>query len=370
MRKRLSRVVPLVAASLLAVPAASAQAPAQPVQCGQVITQDVKLEADLSCSGAPEETALTIGAPGITLDLGGHEISTAREGVRNEGHDDVTIRNGTIVSESGSVLLSGVSGNVIRNVAVRGLVRGISLEDSDHNRIISNELSSAFLSLADGSDWNTVRDNQVTLYEGAIGVSDSAHNRIVDNVVWTEEDAPLSLLRAHRNTVHRNTLVSGFGFYAPLMHLVASNGNDIARNLGVTYGDFRAIGIRLEGSNRNVFARNDLRGTPLGVWIQSGNGNELRANTAEGAEPYEAFDPEPDGFHVAQAAQRTHLFGNTATGFADDGFSVFGALSALGSNSANDNGDYGIEAPGAIDLGGNRAAGNGNPQQCTGVVCG
>jgi hypothetical protein len=40
-------------------------------------------------------------------------------------------------------------------------------------------------------------------------------------------------------------------------------------------------------------------------------------------------------------------------------------------NIANQNQDLGIEAvPGVIDGGGNRAAGNGNPLQCTNVLCG
>jgi hypothetical protein len=42
----------------------------------------------------------------------------------------------------------------------------------------------------------------------------------------------------------------------------------------------------------------------------------------------------------------------------------------LESTTANDNGDLGIEAvAGVNDGGGNRASGNGNPAQCTGVAC-
>jgi hypothetical protein len=38
-------------------------------------------------------------------------------------------------------------------------------------------------------------------------------------------------------------------------------------------------------------------------------------------------------------------------------------------NTANDNGDLGIEAvPGVVGVG-NRAAGNGNPLQCLNVAC-
>jgi len=79
-----------VLAALLSV--ISAQAFAAQVSCGQVITQDTKVENDLiDCP----DTALVIGADNITLDLGGHTTSgTTRfsdgspptAGVSNEGH--------------------------------------------------------------------------------------------------------------------------------------------------------------------------------------------------------------------------------------------------------------------------------------------
>jgi hypothetical protein len=49
---------------------------------------------------------------------------------------------------------------------------------------------------------------------------------------------------------------------------------------------------------------------------------------------------------------------------------VRSASTTLTKNTANDNGDLGIEAvPGVIDGGGNRARGNGNPAQCLNVSC-
>ena len=46
-----------------------------------------------------------------------------------------------------------------------------------------------------------------------------------------------------------------------------------------------------------------------------------------------------------------------------------GVGSVVDSNTAVDNARWGIHAPGAVDLGGNRAWGNGNQPQCVGVVC-
>lgn len=66
----------------------------------------------------------------------------------------------------------------------------------------------------------------------------------------------------------------------------------------------------------------------------------------------------------------TLLDRNIAIGAGDDGIDVESASTTLTRNLAFRNGDLGIEAvAGVIDGGGNRAAGNGNPAQCTNVDC-
>jgi parallel beta-helix repeat protein len=60
---------------------------------------------------------------------------------------------------------------------------------------------------------------------------------------------------------------------------------------------------------------------------------------------------------------------NVASENLDDGIEVANA-GTIARNRANENGDLGIEAvAGVTDGGGNRASGNGNAAQCTGVVC-
>jgi hypothetical protein len=54
----------------------------------------------------------------------------------------------------------------------------------------------------------------------------------------------------------------------------------------------------------------------------------------------------------------------------DDGIDVDSSATTLIGNHAVHNGDLGIEAvPGVTDGGGNHAAANGNPAQCTNVDC-
>ena len=75
-----------------------------------------------------------------------------------------------------------------------------------------------------------------------------------------------------------------------------------------------------------------------------------------------------DGILVDNDAAGTLLVRNIASRNGDDGIDVPATI--LTRNIANRNRDLGIEAvPGIIDGGGNRAAGNGNPAQCTNIAC-
>jgi hypothetical protein len=91
-------------------------------------------------------------------------------------------------------------------------------------------------------------------------------------------------------------------------------------------------------------------------------GNTVVANTEDGVligEP--AF-----GAH----ADETLVKRNHAARNGDDGVDVNDPGNTLAANTADDNGDLGIEAvAGVIDGGGNRASGNGNPLQCLNVFC-
>ena len=70
------------------------------------------------------------------------------------------------------------------------------------------------------------------------------------------------------------------------------------------------------------------------------------------------------------AVTDTLILRNTAIGAGDDGIDVDSAETTLTRNGAFRNDDLGIEAvPGVTDGGGNKAAGNGNPLQCTNVFC-
>jgi hypothetical protein len=73
---------------------------------------------------------------------------------------------------------------------------------------------------------------------------------------------------------------------------------------------------------------------------------------------------------VVAKAKHTLLKRNHAFGAKDDGLDANSPTTKLTGNEARHNGDLGIAAVrGVIDGGGNKASGNGDPRQCTHIVC-
>jgi hypothetical protein len=129
---------------------AAGPARAQTVGCGTVITANITLTTDLlDCPGH----GLVIGAPGITVDLGGHTISGAiisggspdQVGIDNSaGHDGVIIRNGVVRAFArGGVHLVGVDRSQVSDLQLDFFGDfGILLETGSRNRFTGNSLDS------------------------------------------------------------------------------------------------------------------------------------------------------------------------------------------------------------------------------------
>ena len=103
--------------------------PSRVVACGETITEDTRLGADLVCpQGSP--LAITIGASNITLDLGGHTITgyPPATGVFALNIDGLLIRNGTIDGFEDGIFIIGT-----RRVSFENLtVKNQSVFDPDH----------------------------------------------------------------------------------------------------------------------------------------------------------------------------------------------------------------------------------------------
>jgi CSLREA domain-containing protein len=216
------------------------------VTCGQVLTQSTTLANDLvGCMGE----GLIIGAPNIVVDLNGHSITSGLllpagqegggyPGIRNGGHTNVVIRNGTVSGfDYGVVLGAGTTHNVVENLTLTGnTLAGVYLFDADNGRT-----------------GNTIRGNHFN------------HN--VETGLRIESESEKSL-------IENNTFIgNGMSIY-----LLASNGHTIQNNeiSGVLLNPLldSDAGIVMENSSRNVLLDNDISDTgDAGVIIHMGSHN-------------------------------------------------------------------------------------------------
>jgi parallel beta-helix repeat protein len=290
----------------------------QSVDCGGTVTQDLKLTAPMDCRAASTTDGFTIGADGVDIDLAGYAFKgfVTRTGIRNDGHDDVTIRNGSMSGWQTAIAIADASGNTIRGI--------------------------------DGSTFSVSggTGNEIRHADGRFFIAS-------DGFVLTDSHA-----------------VAGFGaFSSPAIRVDSAAGRFVRNEV---QGGALEPGIVVNGDGNRIRG-NELQGSTHGcIAIESGQGNVVRDNFVHdcpttGAETKVQIG---DGIFVAAAASGTLLRENVASDNGDDGIDTRSPSSRLLRNEANDNGDFGIDAaPGVTDLGGNSASGNGNPLQCANVFC-
>jgi uncharacterized protein (TIGR03437 family) len=164
-------------------------ATASGVTCGQTITANTTLNADLSCP-SDAEYALAIGAgvfgpslgaSNITLDLGGHVLSGSGLGVVADFVNGVTIKNGTIEGFSTGVSIQNASNVTLENLSVVNLqstdpaqaIVGISIDSS--TGVVVRDSQFAFASMVFGKDavdvyGSSVAIDNIVATGGGVGV--------------------------------------------------------------------------------------------------------------------------------------------------------------------------------------------------------
>ncbi len=368
-------IIVLGAAALIAFSAG--QASASHLSCGDEITADTKLDSDLvDC----ENNGIVIGADDITLDLNGHTIDgdgteaagcDPRQelcdfGVANDGHDGVTIRDGSVREFGVGVLVGGARKNRVVKISATGhIFFGVVVGGSSRSVIRRSSLSRNIAPEGDG-----------------IGVFDSDRIRIVHNKIRRNPGPGIHLFDSKKNLIKRNV----FSRNEPAISIENANRNEVRRNRVR-----RGSGIIVAPGNQNVIARNRVARADSSIAIEKGHGNVVAGNVVVRARSTGirlALDHPPiggdnnvvrgnlvrlsadDGFSVAEKGDRSVLTRNVARRNGDDGFDIESDSTTLTGNRAVRNGDLGIEAVvGVTDSGGNRAHGNGDPQQCTNVAC-
>jgi parallel beta-helix repeat protein len=360
-----------------------------PVECGATITHSVVLHRDLT--GCPNN-GIVIGADNVTLNLNGHTISgdgafnndcprgaICDRGVDNsQGHIGVTVKGGSIRGFAFGVWIEGAQRNTVRDLTITdNAILGILVVESSRvevsgNRVCRNGVGNdgAGLGLV-ASDHSRVERNVVDANEGAglQVIFGSNDNVITRNKVTDSPDSGLSISGNH-NQVDRNT-VSRNGDDM----IVAGDDNIVSRNratdaLGCA-DDGCGYGISFEHGVGNRFTRNLIIGAEVGIRVDAFESpasdttidrNVIRDATKDGI----AVNLENTG----QEVSGTYLFRNLVIESGDDGIDVESSATRLTRNTTVRNADLGIEAvAGVTDGGHNHATGNGNPAQCTGVVC-
>jgi parallel beta-helix repeat protein len=375
-RRTLRALLAAAALSLALVPGAQS-AKAVQVSCGETITVDTTLESDLiDCPS----NGIVIGADDITLDLNGHTVDGNGKPVKkcpknepcdiglvNDGHDGVTMSNGS-VREFGTGVFVGR--------ARHNRVLGIASSRNDFFGIVLAESARSLVRDSSGSN-NPAPDGD------GLGLFGSHDIRILNNSFRRNAQLGIHAVDSSDNLIKGNLFFrnSDFGI------LMEGDRNQVRGNRCVRNGTC----VIVAPGNRNVIARNRLSRDGSGIGIEKGRGNLVAGNVVVGARRQGIYlglnEPAiggvgtvvrgnvvrgsgADAFTVRKADDRSLLKGNIARGAGDDGFDIENASTKLTGNRAVRNADLGIEAAfGVIDGGGNKAGGNGNPLQCRNVFC-
>jgi parallel beta-helix repeat protein len=375
----LAVILALAVAGLMALSGGQAAA-VQQVSCGDTITADATLHHNLvNCPN----NGIVIGADDITLDLNYHRIDGDGTpavgcdpetefcdiGVLNLGHDGVTVMHGSVREfDAGAVIGEARHNRLLDISSSRNRFVGIAVFDSARSVVRGSSGSGALerhegagLGLFDSDHVRILRNSFRHSAHNGIVMADSKHNLIKGNVFSRNDDEGILMEGGERNQIRRNRFVRngagitlGPGSRNVITHNRVSRGRD---------------GIRIEKGHRNLVAHNVVAhthraGIRLGIHrpFFGGAHNVIRGNLVRGSRV--------DGFVVVKKDDHSLLKRNIARGAGDDGFDIASRTTKLTRNKARHNRDLGIEAVrGVIDGGGNIARHNGDPRQCTHIVC-
>ena len=387
------------------------------VSCGEFVTQSTRVLNDLlDCPG----NGLIVGAAGITIDLDGHVVDGIgiEAGILNGGYDDVTITNGFVHGfDHGVQLNPGTGANVLTGLRLEANQEaGIVLSDADQDgagtTVRDNDVraNGYGIALFSGTRGAVVRANRLLANQDAgIYVEHARANVITLNEIDGSAGAGVALLGGGEHTVSENVLTLNGEGIAVGEELLPSDDNRVERNTieasggaGLSVADssgtvltFNDVsesngpGADLDLARDTLVRGNDLRGNAGGIALSESTGTRIELNDAGGARgtgislESGSIDNEivqntangstGDGIAVDDSAigdDGNLIERNTADANGGDGILVTGFGHTITANRAQLNGNWGIYAPaGAIDGGGNSAAGNLQAGQCFGVVC-
>jgi len=210
MGRRFSMLIGVAVAAIVMSALHGAARAANVAACGQPITEDVTLTADLLCAA----DGLVVGADGVTIDLNGFTVqgSNVGVGVNQYPFANVTIENGTVSGFRIGVNFATTDVTIRRLTISRNSLEGIAVSEGQfagqENVIADNviaENSSGIITF--GSQRLTISSNEI-------------HDNVNEGIFATKINS--FGLVVHHNHVFRN---GGFGI------LVVDQNARIAGNL-------------------------------------------------------------------------------------------------------------------------------------------
>lgn len=362
------------------------------VFCGQVVTQSISLRNDLiDCLW----DGLVIGAPGITIDLNGHTIDGKgiAAGIRNDGYDYVSIRNGTITDFDYGVMLNpGTTFNIVDSVSLEnnqeaGVALGLVPHPLDpslpfppeppltYQAGVSDNIirNSDFLAndsgvwLTHGTQRTKIHDNEIrATSEEGVRIERSSNNLVESNEI-SAGGAGIGLRGSNNNTILNNTLsengngvvieatVSGVTGVPSNDNLVEGNvisesggdaieisesdGNQIIDNVA-NYSN--GEGVSMYFAEDTLVRGNDLRYNKGGISLKNSSDNRLESNNAS-----ESTDT---GISLEAQSLNNEIFWNISSNNTGSGIYVGDETASdtgvwIEGNITNNNNGYGIHVP-------------------------
>lgn len=192
---------------------------ARAVGCGDVITANTTLMADLECNTG--SYAIEIGADNVTLNLNGHNISGTSDlvGVIIVGRSNVNILgNGGVISGFWAGVNTADTDSLhIQKTSFYDLGVGVVISSGSHAIIKNNDfiqLSAQGVVISNSvvgkvANNNTVNNNE--FFKTRVGIEicgdDSDRNRISNNLIWLSRNFGIRIMRSDRNTIYNNRIL-------------------------------------------------------------------------------------------------------------------------------------------------------------------
>jgi len=354
--------IPMAILVVLTLPPAAAFA-AGPVAitCGAELTTNAVLTADLTC---PAGGGITV-TGNVTIDLRGHLLSgPGADGTALMVHSGFSpqIKNGhianwgtgieyalstTVPDLPATATISAVQfRSNTRAIAANGILPG----NNTPGYVIKNSRFEQNVSGITGGFTGSITVAGSTFHKNQYAISLDTGTLAVATSRFDSNGTAIDCYESFC-AVRTSYLVDNQVAIESSIFDITVSGNILRSN---------GVGLSTFATTQNAVSYNAFIGNKTAVEFYAAGGTVSR-NTFYGNDI--GFTAQAGGDQFTTTVD-TNSFTHNGSGI----FTEDGGIS-LRANIAKNNTEWGIYAPQSIDLGGNRASGNGNSPQCVGVVC-